>query len=349
MAADFHFFQRIFTEVNTALSTYVNDVASNIIASITPVATTLLMIYVMLWGWSIMRGMISEPITDGVTRLIRLSVIYALALTIGNYNGYIADLLWNSPDAIASYVASGYSDSSNNSQFLDSLISKLYDFGDAFWQKANATGGWFPDIGLLLTAILIWVAGLIATAYGAFLLILSKMALAILLGVGPIFVLLLIFEGSKKFFEAWLGQALNYVFLVMLTASSIKLILTILQKYLGDASGLVADPSVSQALPAIAICVIGALVMMQLSSIAAALGGGAAISTLGASGWAYDKATGKALGIVAGMRPTTMRRNLNRLKADKDITIAAAKWAVGRSSSSTKAVAAPKSRSAGGG
>ncbi len=146
MAADFHFFQRIFTEVNTALSTYVNDVASNIIASITPVATTLLMIYVMLWGWSIMRGMISEPITDGVTRLIRLSVIYALALTIGNYNGYIADLLWNSPDAIASYVASGYSDSSNNSQFLDSLISKLYDFGDAFWQKANATGGWFPDI-----------------------------------------------------------------------------------------------------------------------------------------------------------------------------------------------------------
>lgn len=321
MAANFHFFERIFSEVNLALTSYVSDVATNVIAAITPVATDLLLIYVMLWGWTMLRGMISEPITDGITRLVRLSVVYAMALTIGNYNGFISDFLWNSPDAIASYVASGYSDSAQNTHFLDYLMSQLYDFGDMFWKKAYMSTGILPDFGMILIALAIWTAGLIALAYGAFLLILSKVALAILLGVGPIFVLLLIFEGAKKFFEAWLGQALNYVFLVMLTAAAIKLILSILQKYLTDASGVVTDPSISQALPAIAICIIGALVLVQLTSIASALGGGAAISTLGAAGWAF----GKAKGTMSALRPTNLRRSYNKAKSDVVIASRAAK------------------------
>lgn len=56
-ASDFHFYSRMFTELSNALSTYVNDTATNIIGAITPVATTLVSIYVMLWGWSMMRGL----------------------------------------------------------------------------------------------------------------------------------------------------------------------------------------------------------------------------------------------------------------------------------------------------
>lgn len=321
MAADFHFYQRTLSELNSALGSYVSQVSTNIIGAITPVATTLLMIYIMLWGWTTIRGMINEPVTDGITRIVRLTIIYALALTIGNYNGFISNFLWSSPDALASYVASDYSDSDNNAQFLDSLMSKLYDLGDAYWQKANASSGLFPDFGLIATALCVWGTGLVATAYATFLFALSKMALAILLGIGPIFVLLLIFEGTKKFFETWLGQVLNYVFLVMLCAASVKLVLIILEKYLADASGVVIDPSISQALPAIALCVIGALVMMQLSSIASALGGGAAISTLGAATWAYGKATGTA----TGLRPTNLRRSTNKARSDVIIASRAVK------------------------
>lgn len=327
MPADFHFYQRAFSELNNALTSYVTDVATNIIGAITPTASTLLMIYVVLWGWTMMRGMIQEPILDGATRMVRLSVICGIALSIGNYNGYIADFLWNTPDVLAAYVASGYSDSGSNIQFLDSLMSKMYDLGNAYWNTANATGGLIPDLGLLTTAIMIWCAGLAATAYGAFLLALSKAALAIILGIGPIFVLLLIFEGTKRFFESWLNQALNYVFLVVLTAAAIKLILTILEKYLLDAngSGLLAEPSPSQALPAIGFCIIGALVMMQLSSISAAIGGGTAVSTLSAAAWVYGKAKGGA----AAMRPTNVRRGLHKARADVRIAGNAARATVG--------------------
>lgn len=324
--SEYHFYEDTFTRLNNALTTYVGDVSAEVIGAISGVAYSMLMIYMMLWGWTMLRGMISEPITDGVTRIVRLSVIVGLALNVGRYATYISFFLWNTPDAMASIVANGYSHPENNVQFLDGLMSRLYDLGNGYYEAAFAGSGLFPDLGKLAAAFLIWIAAVIATAYAAFLLALSKMALAILLGIGPIFVLFLIFEGTKRFFEAWLGQALNYVFLVILTAGAIKLMMTIIAHYLDVAAGgAIATPTIEQALPAIVLCLISALVMMQIPSIASALGGGVAISTMGAAGWTY----GKAMSTMAAMRPTALKRSLNRTASDLRIARSAA-MAVGR-------------------
>lgn len=320
MASSFTFYSALFTKLSAGLATYYQDVAANIVGAITPVATTLLTIYVMLWGWSMMRGVISEPVTDGVSRIVRLALITGIALNVGRYNAYLADMLWNSPDALAGVVASGYSDGSTNMNFLDQLLGQFYDMGQAYNDQAHTDAGalGMPDLSLWICGVAIWLAGLILTGYAAFLLALSKIALAILLGVGPLFILMTIFEPTKRFFDAWLGQALNYVFLVLLTAAAIKLVLAIVQNYLG-APGVVAalaNPSVNQAFPAIVFSIIGVLVMMQLPAMASALGGGVAISTLGAVAWAY----GRTKGGVAAMRPTTMKRSL--LKTGRDFRIA---------------------------
>lgn len=320
-ASSFHFYEKLFTKLDASLSTYVSDVAGNIIGAITPVATTLVTIYVVLWGWSMMRGVISEPITDGVGRIIRLTVITALALNLGRYNGYIADFLFQTPDALASYVASGYSNTTSNVQYLDNLMSQMFDFGEAFRQKGMANPGIFPDFSMLVVAYAIWAIGVISTGYGAFLLALAKMGLSIILAIGPVFILLTIFEGTKRFFDSWMGQAMNSVFLTVLTAAAIKLIMTILQSYLTDASGVVADPALDQAIPAIVLGLIGALVLVQLPAMASALGGGVAIGTLGAVGWAYGKAKSGA----TSMRPTNLKRSFNKARSDVRIAGGAAK------------------------
>ena len=324
MASDFDFYEKMFSKLSTGLDTYWNGVISSIAAAITPVATTLVTIYVMLWGWSMMRGVISEPITDGVGRIVRMAVIVGIALNIGLFNGFLGDMLWNSPEALARVVASGYSDSGTNMKFLDGLMSKFYDMGQAYNDKAHADSGLtgIPDLSLWFTGLAIWIAGVLVTGYAAFLFALSKMALAIVLGVAPIFILLTIFEPTKRFFDAWMGQALNYVFLVMLTAGAVKLVLTIIQSYL-TAPGVIAalsDPSINQALPAIVFSIIGVLVMTQLPSVASALGGGVAIGTLGAVAWAYGKAKGGA----TAMRPTNLRRSFNRARSDVRIAAGAA-------------------------
>lgn len=328
--ASFQFYTRLLIELNAALETYINGSASNVIEAITPVATTLLIIYVVLWGWTMMRGLISEPITDGVSRIVRLALITGIALNLGRYNAYLGDMLWNSPEALARVVTGTTSESSIS--FLDTLMSKIYNFGSPFYVKAYADSGLtgIPDLGLLFMAFAIWGVGVLTTAFSAFLLVLSKMALAILIAIGPIFVLLIIFEPTKRFFDVWLGQALNYVFLALLTAAATKLILGILETYLTNASpGSNADPTLNQAIPALGFALVGFLVLLQMPSIASALGGGVAISTLGAASWTYKKLTGGVGSSLSAIRPTHARRSINKLRSDarimKDATVGVAR------------------------
>jgi type IV secretion system protein VirB6 len=329
------FYTQLFDKLSGTLSGYVGTTSSSVMGAITPVASTMVAIYVCFWGWSMMRGVINEPITDGVTRIARLAVIVAVATTGGYYSSFISDWLWNSPDVLASYVAGD--SQQTNVQYLDTLWNKEYDLGAAFMAKAKADSTYgIPDLTMMAAGVGIWATGIICTGYAAFLLALSKMALAIVLGVGPIFVLLLIFEPTKRFFDSWLGQALNYLFLVMLTAAAVKLILTIVEAYLTK-MGAVVDPTVSDAIPAIALSAVGFLVLMQMPSIASALGGGVAVGTLGAVGNVYGRArnamgsskdvlTGKTLSDMRGARRT---RDVNR------------RWAQRNPGAATRAARAP--------
>lgn len=324
-ASEFHFYEKLFTKLNASLTTYVGDTAASVIGAITPVVTTLLTLYVVFWGLSIMRGAINEPITDGAGRIVRLAVITGIALEGGRYNTYISSWLFNSPDAMAAYVAGGGFAPASNVQFLDSLMGNMFDFGASYADKSAAKPGLMPDIPLLIMAYAIWASGIILTGYGAFLLVIAKITLSITLAIGPIFIVLTIFEATKKFFDSWLGQVLNAVFQTILTAASIKLILTLVQAYLSDASGVAADPSLNQALPAVAYAIIGALVLMQVPSIAGALGGGVSVSTLGAVSWAAGKAGRGA----SAMRPTNMKKAYNGAKADVSLAKKGAKATVG--------------------
>jgi type IV secretion system protein VirB6 len=321
------FYSSLFTKLSGTLDTYVGTTSASIIGAITPVARTLVMIYICLWGWSMIRGVISEPITDGVTRIVRLALIVAIATTGGYYATYLSDWIWNSPDVMASYIAGD--NGVTNVNFLDTLWNKIYDYGAAYAAKAKAdsTLG-VPDLTMMAAAVGIWGAGVVATGYGAFLLVLSKMALAILLGIGPLFVLLLIFEPTKQFFNSWLGQALNYVFLTMLTAAAIKLIFTLIDAFLPATAP--ADPSLSDAIAAIALFVVAFLVLMQMPSKASALGGGVAISTLGAVGALYGRvrgAAGTGKNILTGKTLSDMRgarrsRDVNRRWAERNPGVA---------------------------
>lgn len=336
MASDFHFYTRIFTELNNALSGYVNDTASNVISAITPVATTLMAIYVTLWGWSMLRGLISEPIGDAVVRVVKLGGISGIALSIGYYNSFLATWLWNSPDALASYVTGGAG--IPNADYLDRLMSQMYDFGTSYYEKshANSTLG-IPDVGLLIMAFMLWAAAIISTGYGAFVLALAKIGLALTLGVGPMFVLMCIFEPTKRFFDAWIGQTINYVFLVMLSAGSIKLIMSILFVYLGDASGVAADPSLDQAVPALVISIIATLVMIQLPGMASALGGGVALGTMGAVAWAYGK-SGRALG---ASKDVATGKTLSDMRGERRRKAINAEWAASNPSTTRKVAGMP--------
>lgn len=313
-------YTRIFEKADQAFIAYLATTSNSIISAITPAAVVLLSVYIMLWGWSMMRGVINEPITDGVTRIVRLSIISGIALSSGYYSGYVTDWVWSTPESISEIISGR--ESRTSISFLDLLLSRFFTLGNIYMEKAEleSTMG-VPDLQLFFSSIAILITGVAVTAYTAFLFILSKMALAILLAVGPIFITLSIFEATKKFLDAWIGQVLNYVFLVMLTAACVKLILIFIEQYFVIMRNI--ETNIGDAMQLVAITSIGFLILLQMPSLASGLGGGVALSTLSSLSWSYRKASEVGKGAMRIASGATLADSRARRKRKVDM----ARWA----------------------
>jgi type IV secretion system protein VirB6 len=317
---EFHFYTTYIGQINDALTSYVGDTTASTIEAIKPVARTGITLFVVCWGWSMFQGLIQELWSDGFKRILKIITVYALATNIGLYNDFLADWLWKSPEALADVMAGGHSSGVGTSQFLDEFLSQFFDMFDKFKTAAlkNSTA-FIPDLTMLGIGFLILICGMALTGFTAILLIAAKMALAVLLAAGPIFVFLVMFEPTKKFFDSWMGQILTCVFTVFLLSATLKLIIFSIKNYLTAASALVIDPGIDQAIPLLVMSGMAIVVLKQIPSIASALGGGVAISSLGAFG-----AAGGALGKVgSALRPTNAQKSMRQVAKDVQIVRAA--------------------------
>src|SRR5205823_826817 len=66
-----------------------------------------------------------------------------------------------------------------------------------------------------IAGVIVWALMGLLCVYTMFLIALSSIALAVLLALGPLFVSLLLFEGTRRFFEAWLAQLANYALITI--------------------------------------------------------------------------------------------------------------------------------------
>jgi type IV secretion system protein VirB6 len=287
--SDIQVFSAVAEHINAALVQYINTTATNIITGIKPVSITLVTIFVTFWGWAMLRGMIQYPVMDAVKNGLRISFTVAVATQIGYYNQFVSDWLWKMPDALANLVLSGNA-SGVGFTFLDTLVSQFYDTADAYWIQAGA--GTFPDLGMYIIGGFVFAFGLGITAYVGYLLLLSKIALAVLIGVGAIFVLLTMFDVTRKFFDAWMGQVFNFIILNMLSAAVAGLMLEIIKAALQSMPA--GTPDIISGFSLLCVCGVTVFILRQVPSIASTLGGGVAISTLGS----FEKGAGLAGGAL---------------------------------------------------
>ncbi|MBS1943316.1 MAG: type IV secretion system protein [Bacteroidetes bacterium] len=324
------FYTDLMKNVTDPLAGFISSTSGSVIGSITAVSTTLLMIYIMFWGWSMMRGVITEPITDGITRLVKLAIIVGIALSTGRYASYIVDFLWNAPDAMASVVAGAKSE--DKVSFLDTLFEKMWAYSTE-WEKAadqNKSVVGIPNLGQWLMAWLIRIVAALMTGYAAFLFVLAKIAIAILLAIGPIFILITMFESTRKYFEAWLSQCLNFGIVIVLAAAILKIVGTYIESSVmkaGTEAAGSANPSFFDGFVLIILCAICFVMLLQVMAMASGLAGGIAISTMGSFGWAYSKMRGATMGSINQAYRIGSGRSLSDWRGRRRSAAMNAKWA----------------------
>lgn len=202
------------------------DQAATIVEAIQPAVYVSLAIYVVLWGWAMMRGVVTDVVWDSITRLIRIGVVVGLAMNAGLYATYVSDFVWEAPDAMMEVITGLDTDMFI---ILNQVISVAFKLGNDYWADATKFGiDGMPNLMLAGLGIANWATGVTIGVVVAGTLLLAKFALSILLAVGPIFIVLILFESTKRLFDAWLGQVIKYMVIIVLLSLVAHLVFKVL-------------------------------------------------------------------------------------------------------------------------
>ena len=118
--------------------------------------------------------------------------------------------------------------------------------------------------------------------------------LSIVLALGPIFIALLLFDATKRFFESWIAQLANYALIMILVALVSALFLSLIQAKAAQMAALGSSVTFFATLEMLLAVGLVLLVLRQVPSVAAGLASGIALSSFGAISSALRFAGGGA-------------------------------------------------------
>jgi type IV secretion system protein VirB6 len=280
------FFAQFFVWLQAQLGAYIGATAANVAAAITPAAVTLGTIYIMVWGWLSLTGRIEEPFLEGLRRVLLLAVVFGVGLKLWAYAPVFVDTFARSPQVLAAHIIGA----ADPVAIVDQIWSNAQGAAEALQHQAGIVNGLQAYIGSLLIYVLV---GLLCL-YTAFLLALSQIAVAVLLAVGPVFVTLLLFNATRRFFESWLAQLANYALVTVLVALIGGLLLKVVQSYAATAAAAGDGITVAESVRLCAAAVFIFLILRQVLSIAAGLASGVALSTFSTVSRALSGVSGVA-------------------------------------------------------
>jgi type IV secretion system protein VirB6 len=281
------FFAGFWTWLNDQLANYIGTHTAAVASALLPAAVALATIYVMIWGYLQISGQIEEPLISGAVRIFALIAIFGVALHLWLFNTLIVDTFYNAPDQLAAALV--------GSQTTVGTIDEIWRSGATVADRLLANGGVFgKDFVFYIAGFLVYLIMGLVCVYTLFLIALSKVALSVLLALGPLFIIGLLFDSTKRFFESWVAQLANYGLITVLAVAVGALLLSIVKKFAAATAAVGDSIKVTDSVDMLLVAVIVFLVMRQVMPMAAGLASGIALSTYGMVSSSLSRALGVA-------------------------------------------------------
>lgn len=270
------FFQTFWTWLNGELASYIGQNTARVAAVLEPAVVTLATVYVMIWGYLQLTGRIEEPFATGIKRIVTLVVVLGVGLHLWLYNTLLVDTFYNAPTEFAAAIIGA----TDPVQTVDAIWRAGGAVADQLYRDGSGYSASY--FGYMLAGAVVWLIVGLLCVYTMFLLALSSVALSVLLALGPLFVTFLLFDTTRRFFEAWLAQLANYALITILTIMVAVLMLHLVQSYAQQTEALGIRIQTVDAINMLLAIVLVFLFMRQVMPIAAGLAGGVALNSLGA-------------------------------------------------------------------
>jgi type IV secretion system protein VirB6 len=268
------FFAEFNAWLNTLLNDYIQQYTAQMATLLEPAIVTLGTLYVLIWGFLHIAGRIEEPVLEGLKRIAILALVFGVSLDLWLYNSVIVETFYRAPAALAGNLVGA----TDFVTIVDTILFRGDDVATALLAKAGVFHG---NFSFYFAAIAVYVVIVITAVYTMFLLTLSRIALSVLLAIGPLIIPLFLFASTRRLVEAWLAQLATYAFVAVLAGLVAALMMHLIDQSAAQAEAAGGGIQIAQA---VRVCIAAGftfLVMRQVLPMAGGLASGVALSTFG--------------------------------------------------------------------
>lgn len=264
------------TAIDNMLNTFVNSTSSSVCSMLSPIAITGATIYLLTLSFAVARGEAQDPLHTTLKSFFRMSLVGAIALSGGTYQNLIVQGL----QGVQGAFISAFSSATSIGGLVDNMAEPFNTLGQQLWSEA--TTGVMPNFALLTAAAIVALAESFLFIVGLGMYLLTKVAFALTLAVGPAFVLGAMFPATQRFTESWMGQALGFTMVNVLLGACITMLTSFASQFAAHIQANVGNTAIMTDVLSLAL-VSGALgiVLLNIKTLATALTGGASISGIG--------------------------------------------------------------------
>jgi type IV secretion system protein VirB6 len=175
--------------------------------------TIILTLYIALLAFNLLTGRSALRLSVLTPRMMTLGLVLTFATSWIAYQSVVWNLATGAPDEIASVlVGSNGSATMLFAQQLDGVFTAISEAATNINPAvAAATPGVASPTNILSIAALILLLGTVGV------LVVCRLALAAMLILGPVFIILALFEGTRGLFEGWLKCLATFALVPLLT------------------------------------------------------------------------------------------------------------------------------------
>lgn len=270
------FFTDTFNKVDAVIGNFVNLAYEHFIQANSGMITLLFTVYIMFLGYRFLNHDHHFGMYQIMRHMIVMLVVYGLVMRWDLYNTFIYNIFTNEPGNIAKIMI----DSANGTsitQALDSIYQSVVDAAMGFFGQINFSAS---GIAFFFYGILVFVIGMAMCVFALLLFIYAKMMMAIIIALGPIFILFYLFDTTKNLFGSWLQQLITIALIPIITSAILVLMLSVIHVTLPNLNQPVETMQFYGIAPFLGLSLATAMLLSQVLKICSSLGSGLTLDGL---------------------------------------------------------------------
>ncbi|MEJ2790999.1 MULTISPECIES: type IV secretion system protein [unclassified Pseudoxanthomonas] len=216
MSSSVMLFRFVGETIDGAVNSFVIPAVGNLTNSLGPLAVAGVTLYLLIMSYMMMGGYLTSPVSAVLKQLVKFAIIATFALNSGNYMEWVVGALEGLQAGLASAVQPGTSNSSTIYEALDRSLDRSFTLVGECLSNADEAGMHIGSaLGWLFSGLSIGIGALLFALIGGAIVMTAKLALGIMFGVGPLFIMCLMWPATARFFDAWFSQVLNYTLTIV--------------------------------------------------------------------------------------------------------------------------------------